>query len=90
MTQIQRIDYLIDYLLKEGNYKEQIPSNEVEKRQLLRALVNVRSAKPIPEEILKIEDEYLQTELKDKKVTTLSELKLLKNSFIYGKEILQL
>ena len=57
---------LLKYFLKEGNYSYEIPSTYDEKRALLRGLINVRETIPIKEEILKLEDELLQIEIKEK------------------------
>ena len=43
-----------------------IPENEAKQKQLLRGLFNVRKPGPVTEEFLKIQDEYLQTELAEK------------------------
>ena len=59
MTQEERREYLINYLLKEeiriGRYK--IPADKQGQEELLRSLMNVRPPKPIREEFLKIQDE---------------------------------
>ncbi|MDO4380333.1 MAG: protein-ADP-ribose hydrolase [Clostridia bacterium] len=71
MTQSERRIFLIGYLLDENpNYRKiEIPPDEEEQKKLFRALVNVRDAKPIGETFLKIQDEYLKTEIKEKGVT---------------------
>ncbi len=65
---MEKIDYLIEYLLKESG-REKMDYSSKDKKSLYRALVNVRQANPISEEFLKAEDEYLQEELKSKEVT---------------------
>ena len=53
MLQEERLDYLIRYLLEEEqNYILDIPDTEIEKKKLLRALMNVRLPKPISQEFL--------------------------------------
>jgi O-acetyl-ADP-ribose deacetylase (regulator of RNase III) len=61
MTQNERIEYLIDTLLKENpRYKDVgIPEAPDEQWRLLRSLMNVRPAAPIREDFLKIQDAYL-------------------------------
>ena len=70
---MNRLDYLIDYLLKEDpQYSEmQVPSNLQGKRDLFRALRNVRWPKPISDEFLRLQDEELQFQLQEKGVVEL-------------------
>jgi len=76
MNQTERRQYLIRALLDEQpQYRRiTIPSDEAEQRQLLRGLFNVRMPGRIGDEFLRIQDEYLQEELRQKGVTGLKEL----------------
>ena len=71
---MNRLDYLIDYLLKEEpRYSEmQVPSDLQGKRDLFRALRNVRWPKPISDEFLRFQDEELQAQLLEKGVVELN------------------
>ena len=71
---MNRLDYLIDYLLKEDpQYSEmEIPSDLQGKRELFRALRNVRWPKPISDEFLRLQDEELQEQLMEKGVVELN------------------
>ena len=73
---MNRLDYLINYLLKEDDrYSElEIPESIEEKRDLFRALRNVREPKPVSEEFLRLQDEELQEQLKEKGIVELSQL----------------
>ena len=73
---MNRLDYLIEYLLKENpEYSElQIPETEQEKRDLFRALRNVREPKPVSEEFLRLQDEELQAQLQEKGVVELDDI----------------
>lgn len=68
--------YLIKYLLGEKEeYKNiEIPENSEEQFKLYRSLVNVRQAKAISEEYLKVEDEYLKELIAEKGVTDIADL----------------
>ncbi|MBQ5706907.1 MAG: protein-ADP-ribose hydrolase, partial [Peptococcaceae bacterium] len=44
-------------------------------KRLLRSLMNVRSPKPISEEFLRVQDDYLQEELSQKHITSVSDLR---------------
>ena len=63
-----KLDYLIEELIKEDpNLSNiEIPTNIDEKKDLYRALRNIRNPKPISEDYLRIQDEYLKEEIKNK------------------------
>lgn len=81
MTQDERRRYLIEYLLKEEIRirKPIIPSDEQEQRDLLRSLMNVRMPRPIIDEFLKIQDEYLQERNKERGITDVDNLNPVKS-----------
>ena len=68
-----RIDILIRYLIaEEPQYSEiQIPEDLQGKRDLFRALRNVREPKPVSEEFLRLQDEELQAQLQEKGIVEL-------------------
>ena len=70
------LDYLIDYLLKEApsHSEVEIPSDLQGKRDLFRALRNVRPPRPVSEEFLRLQDEELQAQLQEKGVVELPQL----------------
>jgi O-acetyl-ADP-ribose deacetylase (regulator of RNase III) len=74
MTQEERIDFLLDYLRNE--YAEEIPMPGIfsQKRILLRSLVNVRPPRPIPEEFIRIQDEFLQEETRQRGIVHLADI----------------
>ena len=76
---MNRLDFLINCLQKEDSqYSEmQIPSDLQGKRDLFRALRNVRMPKPVSEEFLRLQDEELQTQLNEKGIVELSQLSTL-------------
>ena len=61
MTQDERREYLIQYLLKEEIPfgRQNIPTDRQGQENLLRSLMNVRPPRPISNDFLKIQDEYL-------------------------------
>ena len=77
---MDKLDYLIDYLLKESGRTNLNYSNR-DKKSLYRALVNIRQAKPISEEFLKIEDNYLQEELKSKNITNVEDIRTIREQY---------
>ncbi len=76
VTQGQRADFLIRWLLKEREeYKDlEIPVSLTEKRQLLRSLMNVRPPIPADNEFLTVQDAYLQERLAERGVTRIGDL----------------
>lgn len=76
MTQSERLDKLINWLLSEREeYRSvAVPSDTADKRRLLRALMNVRPPAPVSAEFLAVQDEYLQERLRERSVTKLDEL----------------
>lgn len=71
MTHHERRRYLIQELLSElPEYRNlKIPDNAEEQKRLLRSLMNIRSPRPIGKEFLKVQDEYLRTEVEKKGIT---------------------
>lgn len=73
---MEKLDYLIHYLIKENQEIEikNMPQTKEEKKNLFRALCNIRNAKEITKEFLKVQDEYLTEELKNKKIIDIKEI----------------
>ena len=74
MTQEERLTFLLDYLLRERQEKFDVPADPQGRRQLLRALMNVRMPAPVSDEFLGVQDAYLQEETRRKGITDLQEL----------------
>lgn len=77
MEQAEKRKYLIETLLDEqpGYRDMEIPDESGEQKRLLRSLFNVRMPGRINEDFLKVQDEYLQEEAKEKGITDLKDLK---------------
>ena len=63
MTQTERLNYLITYLINEQQADIQIPQNISDKKRLLRSLMNIRPPIKADDDFLKIQNEYLQLEI---------------------------
>jgi len=74
MTQSERRLYLIRRLSDERRERITPPSEEQAQKRLLRALFNVRPPIPCDEEFLRVQDEYLKEETRQKGVTDLADL----------------
>lgn len=77
MTQDERRIYLIEYLLKEeaGLRMRKIPKDKKGQEDMLRALMNVRPPRPVGEDFLKIQDEYLLERNRERGITDVADLK---------------
>ena len=82
MTQNERLDYLVEKFKTDSvRYKDlAAPADTAGKRQLLRSLMNIRMPKEMPEEVLKVQDEYLSGRAKEKGVVLLSDIPVIKDS----------
>ena len=76
MTKQQKRLNVIKYLLSEQpQYSEiEIPAGEQEQKILLRSLFNIRMPLPVTNDFLRVQDAYLQEEIRQKGITTLSAL----------------
>ena len=81
MNQNERRIFLIQELLKENKRYEdmEIPQDFEEQRALLHALMNVRIAKNVDDEFIKVQDEYLKEEIKRKGIVDIDDLKPIKD-----------
>ena len=78
MTRLEQIQTLIEILLTEmpkvKPQAESVPKDLKSKRQLLRALMNIRPPMPLKSSFLMIQDQLLQAEAKEKGIVTLDEI----------------
>ena len=83
MTQDERLNYLIDKLLKENKRYDgvEIPKSFEEKKILFRSLMNVRTPKKIDEKFLEIQDEFLRIENTNKGIIEWQNLKTIGEEF---------
>ena len=65
---MEKLDFLINYLIKENKNIDikEIPQNISDKKRLYRSLCNIREPLPISKEYIKIENEFLKEESKEK------------------------
>lgn len=84
---MNKLLFLIDYLIKEGNYEYNKElenalkeNNEEVLYNYFRYLMNIRLPNNISEEYLKIEDEYLQERLKNKIITNIEDIKPIRDN----------
>ncbi|MBQ4377939.1 MAG: protein-ADP-ribose hydrolase [Treponema sp.] len=76
MTQRERREFLIRYLLQEKpEYKDiELPCSDDEQKYLFRSLVNVRPPVSASEEFMRVQDEYLAEENRSRGITDIADL----------------
>lgn len=76
MTQNERLDFLLHYLIKERKEYENIRvlDSHSEKQRYLRSLMNVRPPLPVSAEFLSVQDAYLSERLVERGVTRFQDL----------------
>ncbi len=81
MTQAERREYLIQYLLKEETRfsGQKIPADRQGQENLLRSLLNIRLPKPVSDTFLKIQDAYLKERNIERGITDIADLKSVKS-----------
>lgn len=79
---MDKLDYLISYLIKERNQQIEIPSDIDKKRDLYKTLCNIREPGFISDEYVRIENDYLKEELNKKGIVEISSVLGVKNKKI--------
>ena len=71
MTQTQRLEFMINYLLNESGQSDAVPvpDGDAERKRLLRSLMNIRPPRLIGIEFLRVQDAYLTEEVRAKGIT---------------------
>ena len=80
-TQEERLDYLVEEFKADSDeYKDlRTPSNDDEKRRILRSLMNIRMPKEMSPEVLRVQDEYLMERAAEKGVVKLSDIPVIRD-----------
>ncbi|MCI7304607.1 MAG: protein-ADP-ribose hydrolase [Clostridiales Family XIII bacterium] len=75
-TQEEQLEYLVRELKRNsGRYKDLvIPKGKLEKRRLMRSFMNIRMPEPMDEDFLKVQDQFLQQEAREKGIVSISRL----------------
>ena len=80
--QEERLDYLLEAFKADSeNYKNiGVSDKRAEKEQLLRSLMNVRMPKELPEQVIRVQDEYLGACAEEKGIVRLEDIPLIKDN----------
>ena len=82
MEQKQRLDYLVEKFKEDsGEYSDlAVPDSEPEKRRILRSLMNIRMPRHLDDEVLEVQDAFLQEDAREKGIVTLDQIPTVKDS----------
>ena len=82
-TQEERLDYLVEGFKKDSPEYAELPSpgDTDGKRRLLRSLMNVRMPRPMPEELLRVQDEYLSARREEREVVDCASIPTVKEAY---------
>ena len=80
---MDKINKLLQMLIADSKQYRNIsvPATETEKRNLIRSLMNIRMPGTISEELLNLQDEYLQEDLEAKGIVVLEDIPTIKEQF---------
>ena len=81
-TQEQRLDYLVEQFKQDSvQYKDlDVPKERSGRQRILRSLMNIRMPKQMPEEVVRVQDAYLQERAEEKGIVTLHNIPTVKES----------
>ena len=81
MTQEERLAFLVEEFKSDsGTYKNlEIPDDKVGRQTLLRSLMNIRMPGKLPEDVIRVQDEYLKERASEKGIVELSEIPEIRN-----------
>lgn len=82
-TQEERLDYLLQEFKEDsGQYRDLEVENDYEnKRMALRSLMNIRMPRKMEEDIVKVQDEFLALEAKEKGIVKISDIPTIKEQY---------
>ena len=83
MTQQERLDFLVDRFREDSVSHRQLQVGESgeEKRDALRALMNIRLPRPMDAETLLVQDEYLRETAEERGIVSLAEIPTLRQQY---------
>ena len=81
MTQDQRLSFLVEaFKADSGDYQNLTTPKDTSGRQrILRSLMNIRMPGTMPENVLRVQDDYLQDRAREKGIVTLDEIPMLRD-----------
>lgn len=83
ISQEERLDYLLEEFKRDSiQYQElEVKDGYENKRMALRSLMNIRMPRRMDEEIVKVQDEFLRTEAREKGIVTLADVRTVREQY---------
>ena len=81
-TQDQRLAYLVEAFKEDSDQYQNldVPEDEEGRRRILRSLMNIRMPKEMPEQVLQVQDAYLQARAAEKGIVTVDAIPTVRES----------
>ena len=81
--QEKRLDYLLEAFKEDSvQYKDlEVGDSYEEKRMAFRSLMNIRMPRPIADDVLKVQDDFLLEEAKEKGIVTLADIPTVREQY---------
>ncbi len=81
MTQDQRLNFLVEaFKADSGDYQNlNTPKDTSGRQRILRSLMNIRMPGTMPENVLRVQDDYLQDRAREKGIVTLEDIPVLRD-----------
>lgn len=84
LDETEKINLLLEKLIEDSTKYKELDTTEYnleEKKNAIRSLMNIRMPRELSDELLALQDEYLQEEMKAKGVITLADIPTIKEQF---------
>lgn len=81
MTQGERLDFLVEEFKRDSGQYKDMEVDKADRRTVLRSLMNIRMPKQMDVQVVKIQDEFLYEEAKEKGVVSLTDIPTIKEQY---------
>lgn len=81
MSQDERLDYLVNALKSGSDEYEKVQVPKLDRRKIMRSLMNIRMPKPMSEDFLNVQNSFLQEEAMKKGIVTLQNIPTIKQQY---------
>ena len=81
MNQKERLDYLVEQFKEDSvQYRDlETPADPAGKKRILRSLMNIRMPGTMPENVLRVQDDYLEDRAREKGIVTPDDIPMLRD-----------